>query len=110
MPFAKNSIRTWPDNFTGIGGDPFDFDLERTPITALPETVVATPWNKRLLTCLLAMYMPAEGVDENLETALECWNFHVAPPPTPALPALPPRTETVNVVGVRKSPGLTIEV
>ena len=85
------------------------FDMERTPITVVPETIAATPWKKRLLTCLLAMYMPAEGVDENLETTLGCWNFHVIQPHTPALAAPPPRTETVNVVDVRKSHGLTIE-
>ena len=75
----------------------------------LPETIEATPRQKRLLTCLLALYMPAEGIDENLELALECWNFHVAQPDQPALPAQPPHTETVNIVGVRKSHGLTIE-
>ena len=107
MSFAKNSIRNRQDSFTGIGGSPFDW--ERTPITVLPETIEATPWKKRFLTCLLAMYMPAEGIDENLESALECWNFHVTPPHRPALPAQPPRTETVNIVGVRKSYGLTLE-
>lgn len=107
MSFAKNSIRTRPDNLTGIGHNPFNW--ERTPITTLPETITVSPLKKRFLTCLLALRMPAEGIDENLESALECWNFHVAQPHHPALPTLPPRTETVNIVGVRKSHGLTFE-
>lgn len=107
MSFARSLLRTPSDSFTGIAGNPFNW--ERTPITVLPETIEATPWKKRFLTCLLAMYMPAEGIDENLESALECWNFHVAPPHQPALSTQSPRTETVNVVGVRSSSGLTIE-
>ncbi len=107
MPFVNNSIRTGSDSFASIGDNPFNW--ERTPITALPETIAVSPLKKRFLTCLLALRMPAEGIDENLESALECWNFHVAQPHHPALPTLPPRTETVNIVGVRKSHGLTIE-
>lgn len=85
------------------------FDWERTPITALPDTIEASPWKKRLLTCLLAMYMPPEGIDENLGAALDCWNFYVDQPHVLAIPAASPRTETVKVVGVSTSPGMTFE-
>ena len=62
-----------------------DSDWERTPIHELPEWVTTSPKTKRLLTCLLAMYMPEQGVDENLESALECWNFYADHPTPPAL-------------------------
>jgi hypothetical protein len=71
--------------------------------------VEAPPWKKRRLTSLLAMYMPAEGVDDNLGAALDCWHFYVDQPPAPAIPAASPSTETVKVVGVRTSPGMTFE-
>jgi hypothetical protein len=82
---------------------------ERTPITVVPETIQASPWKKRLLTCLLAMYMPQEGVNENLESALECWNFYIDQSPQLGIPAIQPRTELVNIVDVRTSPGMIFE-
>ncbi len=85
------------------------FDGERTPITAIPDTIEASPWKKRYLTYLLAMYMPPDGVDENLGSALECWNFYVDQPPVPAIPAAPPRTEMVRIVGTHTSPSMTFE-
>ena len=103
----KSSSRTRLDSPTGHGLDPFNW--ERTPITVLPETIESSSLKKRFLACLLAMYMPPEGVDENLESALECWNFYVDQPPQPALPATQPRTEMVNIVGVRTSPGMIFE-
>ena len=81
---------------------------ELVAATAGAETEVP-PWKKRSLTCLLAMHMPAEGVDENLEAALDCWNFYADRPTAPTIPRVPPSTETVKVVGVRTSPGMTFE-
>ena len=84
-------------------------DWKRTPITVLPDTIEASPWKKRYLTCLLAMYMPPDGVDENLGSALECWNFYVEQPRLPVIPAAPPSTETVRIVGAHTSPSMTLE-
>ena len=105
--FVKSSNRTRLDSSPDYCKNLFNW--ERTPITVLPEAIEAPPMKKRFLTCLLAMYMPLEGVDENLGSALECWNFYVQQPHQPVLPQPKPRTEMVNIVGVRTSPGMIFE-
>lgn len=85
------------------------FDGEPTPITAIPDTIEASPWKKRYLTCLLAMYMPADGVDENLVSALECWNFYVDQPSVPTITSARPRTQMVRIVDTHTSPGMAFE-
>jgi hypothetical protein len=104
---VKNFNRTGLGSSQGYCLDSFDW--ERTPITVVPETIEASPLKKRILTCLLAMYMPREGVNENLESALECWNFYVDQSPRLGIPAAQPRTEMVNIVGVRTSQSMVFE-
>ena len=88
---------------------PAPAELQELAAIIADAEIEASPLEKRRLTCLLAMYMPAEGVDENLGSALDCWNFYVDQPPAPAVPAASPSTETVKVVGVRTSPGMAFE-
>ena len=55
-------------------------------------------WQKRIKTCWLALRMPTEGVAENLETALECWDFYTERPPEPTIPVVPPSIRSAKVV------------
>ena len=90
------------------GYDLPDSDCGRAPIHDLPESLTASPIKKRLLTCLLAMYMPDRGIDENLESALECWNFYADQPTPPVLP--PGRRGRVEAKfdGFVMRPGITL--
>ena len=104
---AKAEAPPWPVSSSPPAGWE-EAIKELVAATVDAETEMPT-WKKRGLTCLLAMYMPAEGVDENFETALDCWRFYVDQPPAPTIPTVPPSTEIVKVVGVRTSPGMTFE-
>lgn len=80
----------------------------RAPIHGLPESLTVSPIKKRLLTCLLAMYMPDQGVDENLESALECWNFYADQPTPPALPSGSGGRIETKFGGFVMRPGITL--
>ena len=64
---------------------------------------------KRLLTCLLALQMPEAGVDENFETASDCWDYYTTMPPETPNPIRETCSAIVNVVGARTSPGMIFE-
>lgn len=80
----------------------------RAPIHDLPESVTTSSVKKRLLTCLLAMYMPDRGIDENLESTLECWNFYVDQPTPPALPPSSENRIEAKFGGFVMRPGITL--
>lgn len=59
--------------------------------------------------CWLALRMPTKGVDDNLKSTRECWDFYVNQPPVPIIETIPPSEEIVQVVHVRTSPGIVFE-
>ena len=65
---------------------------------------------KRILTCLAALIMPTEGVDENLESALDILQFYreqARYDDTPSLEAAP--TQLTGVIGeVRERPPMVL--
>ena len=81
--------------------------LERTPITDIPESIRESEAKKRAWTCLLAMFMPQQGVDELLETAVGCWNFYTDAPPPPA-PLTARSVGKATIVASTTRPGLII--
>lgn len=54
------------------------------------------------------MYMPAQGIDENLESALECWNFYADRPTPPALPPGGANRVEAKFAGFVMRPGITL--
>ena len=65
---------------------------------------------RRILTCLLAIQMPDEGVNELYEDALDCWKFYTEQLPKPTIPTEPPKTVTAKFVGYSERPGIEIEI
>jgi hypothetical protein len=74
----------------------------------LPESIKASALNKRYLTCLLAMYMPEQGVDENLDSAVECWNFYADQPTLRPLPPTDAPIWKAKITGFSTRPDLVI--
>jgi hypothetical protein len=81
---------------------------EGKPITAPIESLARCPTEKRYLTCLLALLMPDQGIDENFETALECWNFYAHRPTPTALPSSGLNPVKVKFTGYSPRPGLVL--
>ena len=93
--------------------DPAEFHIlpqlwEGTTITIPPENITTSPANKRYLTCLLAMLMPEQGIDENFESALECWNFYADRSAPPALPPGRQNPVKTTFAGFSTRPGLVL--
>lgn len=93
--------------------DPAEFHIlpqlwEGTTITVPPESITTSPANKRYLTCLLAALMPEQGIDENFESALECWNFYADRPTPPALPSGGSNPVKTKFAGFSTRPGLVL--
>ena len=82
--------------------------LERTPITDIPGSIRTSEAKKRVWICLMAMFMPQQGVDELFETAVGCWNFYTDAPPPPPPPRTAPSVGKATIVASTTRPGLII--
>ena len=79
-----------------------------TPIDVPQESLTKSAVVKRYLTCLLAIYMPEQGVEEQLESAFECWNFYTDRPTLRPLPPTEPPVRKAKITGSSTRPGLVI--
>ena len=82
--------------------------LHGTPITVVPGIEQWSLANKRYVTACLAMHMPDEGVAENFESAVECWNFYAERPPELTKPPAAAPVRKAKVTGSSTRPGLII--
>jgi hypothetical protein len=82
--------------------------LERTPITDIPGSIRTSETKKRVWTCLLATFMPQQGVDELFESAVECWNFYTDTPPQVVQAQTASSVGKAKITGSGTRPGLII--